>query len=391
MKKLSILGSTGSIGCQTLEVVRRSREDFQIDALSCGTNIELMIQQANEFRPKLISVALEKDVFRVKEALSDLSVEVLYGSEGNLACASFSSTDMVVAAMVGVSGLEPVLAAIDAGKDIALANKETLVAGGSIVMPKLIKRNVRLLPVDSEHSAIWQCLWGQPDNSLEKILLTASGGPFRGFTAEQLRRVTVGEALSHPTWKMGGKITIDSASMMNKGLEVIEAAWLFGVSVDQVTVVVHPQSIIHSMVRMKDGSVLAQIGRPNMMLPIQIALMYPERGPLLCEPFDPFAAGSCDLHFEACDETVFPCLSYAYHAGRSGGSLPVVLNAANEEAVAAFLSGRISFSGIPACVYDSINEHEKSGVVKIDSFSDVQSVDQLARQTARAFLSKIDF
>lgn len=388
MKRLSLLGSTGSIGSQTLEVVRRSSEEFQIVALSCGSNIDLIIQQAREFKPMLVSVAHENDIASVREALRDLPIEVLFGDEGNLACASLSEADMVVAAMVGVRGLEPVLAAIDAGKDIALANKETLVAGGSIVMPKLLEKNVKLLPVDSEHSAIWQCLWGQPENSLERILLTASGGPFRGFTSEQLQKVTVGEALSHPTWKMGGKITIDSASMMNKGLEVIEAAWLFGVSVDQVTVVVHPQSIVHSMVRMRDGSVLAQMGRPNMMLPIEIALMYPERGPLLCDPFDPFADGNCNLHFEACDENTFPCLSYAYHAGRVGGSLPVVLNAANEEAVAAFLHGRISFSGIPACVYDSMNQHEKSGVVKVSSFSDIDSVDRFARRTARDFLSK---
>jgi len=384
MRNISLLGSTGSIGCQTLEVIRRCPEDFRVHALSCGSNIDLIIRQAKEFLPQLVSVASETDAVLVRKALTGLPIEVWSGDEGNIACATIESADMVVAAMVGVCGLAPVLAAIDAGKDIALANKETLVAGGSVVMPRVRKKGVKLLPVDSEHSAIWQCLWGQPEASLERILLTASGGPFRGCSREQLTNVTVEQALSHPTWKMGGKITIDSATMMNKGLEVIEAAWLFDVSVDQVTVVVHPQSIIHSMIRLRDGSVLAQMGKPNMMLPIEIALCYPERGPLLSAPFDPFAIA--DLHFEPCDQQAFPCLAYAMHAGREGGSLPVVLNAANEVAVAAFLRGEISFTGIDRCVHDAMEAHEKRGCSIPDSLSDILAIDSETRRIASDFL-----
>lgn len=387
MRNISLLGSTGSIGCQTLEVIRRCPGDFVVSALSCGSNVDLIIRQAKEFHPQLISVASERDAILVREALTGLPIEVLSGNDGNIACATIADADMVVAAMVGVCGLAPVLAAIDAGKDIALANKETLVAGGSVVMPRVREKGVMLLPVDSEHSAIWQCLWGQPEASLERILITASGGPFRGWSREQLSNVTVEQALSHPTWKMGGKITIDSATMMNKGLEVIEAAWLFDVSVDQVTVVVHPQSIIHSMIRLCDGSVLAQMGKPNMMLPIEIALCYPERGPLLCDPFDPFDMS--DLHFEPCDVATFPCLDYAIHAGRRGGSLPVVMNAANEIAVASFLRGEIAFTGIDRCVNACMEAEEKRGTSIPHSLDDILSLDRDTRRIATDFLANL--
>lgn len=387
MKTLSILGSTGSIGCQTLEVVRGFPGQFKVAALSCGKNIGRIEEQIREFEPALVSVACEKDALLLQKNLltAGIRTEVTFGEEGNRLCAEIPEADMTVAAMVGVKGLSPVVSAIKAGKDIALANKETLVAGGSIVLPLIQSSGVRLLPVDSEHSAIWQCLWGQPKGSLERILLTASGGPFRGYSREQLQKVTVKEALSHPTWKMGGKITIDSASMMNKGLEVIEAGWLFDVPVDRVTVVVHPQSIVHSMVRMRDGSVLAQMGRPNMMLPIQIALFYPERMDALSEPFDPFDPACSDLHFEKCNTEVFSCLELAYHAGRTGGSLPVVMNSANEEAVAAFLEGSIPFPSIAAGIEACMNAHEQDGVVKEFSVEDIFEMDLWARSFIRGY------
>ncbi len=385
MKTLSILGSTGSIGCQTLEVVRGFPGEFEVAALTCGSNMDLLMKQIEEFHPAAVSVARQEDALMLEKKLrgSGFHTDVYSGDEGNLICASIPEADMTVAAMVGVKGLKPVIAAIEAGKDIALANKETLVAGGSIVMPLVRTKGVRLLPVDSEHSAIWQCLWGQPAGGLERILLTASGGPFRGFSREQLSEVTVKEALSHPTWKMGGKITIDSASMMNKGLEVIEAGWLFDVPVDKITVVVHPQSIVHSMVRMCDGSVLGQMGRPNMMLPIQIALFYPERRMSLCEPFDPFDPACSDLHFEKCDTSVFRCLDLAYHAGRTGGSLPVVMNSANEEAVAHFMNGQISFPMIAESIEACMNAHERNGIVKSFDVDGVTEMDRWAREFVR--------
>ncbi len=390
MKKLSILGSTGSIGLQTLDVVRGFPEHFEITALSCGTSIDMLEKQIREFHPLIASVADEKDAILLQKRLSETGekTKIFFGEEGNRQCASVPEADMVMAAMVGVKGLDPVVCAIDAGKDIALANKETLVAGGSIVIPKLNANLVKLLPVDSEHSAIWQCLWGQPSGSLDRILLTASGGPFRGYSREQLRNVSVKEALSHPTWKMGGKITIDSASMMNKGLEVIEASWLFDVPVDNVTVVVHPQSIIHSMVRLKDGSVLAQMGSPNMMLPIQIALTYPHRLDNLIKPFDPFAPECQNLHFEKCDTDVFGCLELAYHAGRVGGSLPVVMNSANEEAVAAFLAGKIPFTSIEKSICSCMNAHEREGIIQSFSVGDVHEMDLWARQYVEEFFSQ---
>ena len=390
MKRLAILGSTGSIGSQTLEVVRGFPERFKVVALSCGSRIEQIEEQIREFHPVIASVEKEKDALLLRKRLGDSAgtTAIFWGNEGNRLCAALPEAEMVVAAMVGVKGLDPVVAAIDAGKDIALANKETLVAGGSIVIPKIKAHFSKLLPVDSEHSAIWQCLWGQPSGSLDRILLTASGGPFRGFSKEQLRNVTVKEAMSHPTWKMGGKITVDSASMMNKGLEVIEAGWLFDVPVDQITVVVHPQSIVHSMVRLKDGSVLAQMGRPNMMLPIQIALAYPLRLDNLSEPFDPFAPECADLHFEKCDTEVFGCLDLAFHAGRIGGSLPVVMNSANEEAVAAFIAGVIPFTSIEDSIRACMDVHEREGIIKNFSVTDVYEMDMWARGFVKEFFRR---
>jgi 1-deoxy-D-xylulose-5-phosphate reductoisomerase len=352
MRKLSILGSTGSIGTQTLEVCRNNPGDFEVRGLCCGSNIDLLYKQITEFEPEVASVDSEEKALELRKMLpSGIRTEILSGHEGTLAVATLDSADTVVGAMVGISGLEPTYNAILKGKDIALANKETLVTGGDVIMPLVREKCVALLPVDSEHCAIWQCLWGERQENLDRILITASGGPFRGRSRADLENVTLENALAHPTWKMGGKVTIDSSTMMNKGLEIIEAHHLFGVDVDHVDVVVHPQSVIHSMIRMRDGSVLAQMGKPSMILPIMVALYYPERGPRLLEEFDPFCAGCNDLTFEKCDTEVFRLLKLAYDCGREGGLMPTVMNAANEVAVFSFLDGKCGYLDIERTVY----------------------------------------
>ena len=364
MRVLSVLGSTGSIGTQTLEVVRQNPSDFKAVALTCGNNVDLLYEQIIEFHPLAVSVYDQDKAIELKKRLKqehpEITVDVYYGEEGYVTCATLPEADTVLGAIVGVAGLKPVYEAILAGKDIALANKETLVAGGDLVMPLVEEKGVELLPVDSEHCAIWQCLWGEEKENLDRILITASGGPFRGFSREQLADVTCEKALNHPTWKMGGKITIDSSTMMNKGLEVIEASHLFGVSVDKVDVVVHPQSVIHSMIRLRDGSILAQMGKPSMILPIMVALYYPNRGPRLLEEFDPFDPKCCNLTFERCDTSVFGLLDLAYDAGRKKGLLPAVMNATNEAAVGAFLAGQIGFLDIEKtvrAVYEAFEPH----------------------------------
>ena len=380
MKSLCILGSTGSIGTQTLQVVRHFPEEFKVISLTCGYNIETLLEQIIEFKPLCVSVATKERKETLTRMLPrDSKVKVYCGDDGNQHCATLPKVDCVVAAMVGMRGLPSVVAAIHAGKEIALANKETLVAAGSIVMPLVKQKKISLRPVDSEHSAIWQCLWGQPEGSLKKILLTASGGPFRGYSREKLEKVTLEEALAHPTWNMGGKITIDSASMMNKGLEVIEASWLFDVPVDQIDVVVHPQSIIHSMIELKDSSVLAQMGFPNMMMPIQIALFYPTRSPGICQPFSPFSEKAGTLTFEPCDKQVFRLLDLAYHAGLVGGTLPAAMNAANEIVVADFLNGKASFLDIEKTVERVMERHERDGVIQNPSLAEIFAVDEWAR------------
>ncbi len=358
MKKISILGSTGSIGTQTLEVVR-SNGDIQVTALAAGHNITMLEAQIREFRPSIACVWDEEKAAELKTAVADLPVKVVSGMEGLMEAAAEPEAEIVVTAVVGMIGIRPTIAAMEAGKDIALANKETLVTAGHIIMKLAREKGVRILPVDSEHSAIFQCLNGEREhgNRIHKILLTASGGPFRGWTHEQLKTVTPADALKHPNWSMGHKITIDSSTMVNKGLEVMEARWLFDVDMDQIQVVVQPQSIIHSMVEFEDGAVMAQLGTPDMKLPIQYALYYPERRYLPGDRLD-FETLS-EIRFEKPDMETFRGLKLAYEAGRAGGTLPVVFNAANEKAVGKFLKGEISYLTIIDMIEESMRNHQR--------------------------------
>lgn len=341
MKTIAILGSTGSIGTQTLDVVR-ANGDIQVAALAAGKNIKLLEQQIREFHPRLAAVADESDAKALKTAVADIEVEILYGEEGREAVAICEEAEILVTAIVGMIGILPTIRAIEAGKDIALANKETLVTAGHIIMPLAARCGVKILPVDSEHSAIFQALQGEERRKIDKILLTASGGPFRG--RKDLKGLQVEDALKHPNWSMGQKITIDSASMVNKGLEVMEAKWLFGTDLDQIQVVIQPQSVIHSMVQFVDGAVIAQLGTPDMKLPIQYALYYPERRYLGGERLDFAKLGK--ITFEDPDPETFLGLKYAFYAARIGGSMPTVFNAANERAVSKFLNRKIGFTDI---------------------------------------------
>jgi 1-deoxy-D-xylulose-5-phosphate reductoisomerase len=353
MKKIAILGSTGSIGTQTLAVVAE-HNDMEVAALSCGRNITLLEEQIRKFHPSVVSVWEEKDAIALKTKVADLNVRVLCGMDGLLEIATLPETDILVTAIVGMLGIRPTIAAIKAGKTIALANKETLVTAGHIIMPLAKEHNVPILPVDSEHSAIFQSLNGERHNKIAKILLTASGGPFRGRTTEQLAGIQVEDALKHPNWTMGRKITIDSSTLVNKGLEVMEAKWLFDVSLDQIEVVVHPQSVIHSAVEYEDGAVIAQLGTPDMRLPIQYALYYPNRRSLSGKRLDLFALGQ--LTFERPDTKTFRGLALAYRALERGGNIPTAFNAANEKAVAMFLDRRIGYLDIPAIIEASMEQ-----------------------------------
>lgn len=355
MKKIAILGSTGSIGTQTLEIVRNNG-DLEVTALAAGNNIDLLEQQIREFRPKLAAVWKEERAAELKSRVRDMDIEIVSGMDGLLSVAAEPESEILVTAIVGMIGILPTIEAIKAGKDIALANKETLVTAGHIIMPLAKERGVSIFPVDSEHSAIFQSLQGVQRKALHKILLTASGGPFRGKKREELKNIQVEDALKHPNWEMGRKITIDSSTMVNKGLEVIEAKWLFGVTVDQIQVVVQPQSIIHSMVEYEDGAVIAQLGTPDMKLPIQYALYYPERRYLPGDRLD-FAALQ-QITFEKPDMETFYGLKLAYEAGRRGGSLPTVLNAANERAVAMFLDRKIGYLQIPEIIQACMENHK---------------------------------
>ena len=356
MKKIAILGSTGSIGTQTLDVVRQHREDFEVTALSAGGNIDLLERQIREFHPSLISVGSEEKARELKQKTADLQIEIRYGMEGLLAVAAQEESQILVTAVVGMLGIRPTIAAIRAGKDIALATKETLVPAGHLIMPLAREYGVKILPVDSEHSAIFQSLNGEREhgNRIDKILLTASGGPFRGKTKQELGQVTLQDALKHPNWSMGKKITVDSATLVNKGLEVMEAKWLFDVELDQIQVVVHPQSVIHSMVQYADGAVIAQLGTPDMRLPIQYALYYPQRKYLAGERLDFYRLAQ--LTFEAPDSETFEGLALAIEAMKQGGSMPTVFNAANEKAVALFLKEKIRFLQITEIIRRAMEE-----------------------------------
>ncbi|MBQ7920861.1 MAG: 1-deoxy-D-xylulose-5-phosphate reductoisomerase [Lachnospiraceae bacterium] len=355
MKKIAILGSTGSIGTQTLEIVREQAGELEVLGLAAGGNVELMESQVREFKPRLVCMWTEEAAADLRTRVADMDVKVVCGMEGLLEIAVMEEISVLVTAIVGMIGIRPTIAAIKAGKDIALANKETLVCAGHIIMPLAKQYGVSILPVDSEHSAIFQSLNGEPAGRISKILLTASGGPFRGKTTEELKNMKVEDALKHPNWSMGRKITIDSSTLVNKGLEVMEAKWLFGVEASQIQVVVHPQSIIHSMVEYVDGAIMAQLGVPDMKLPIQYALFYPDRRPMQDNRVDFFKLGS--ITFEEPDMDTFYGLKMAYEALEIGGSMPTVYNAANEKAVALFLDRKISYLQIPEMIEKSMSSH----------------------------------
>ncbi|MCM1155945.1 MAG: 1-deoxy-D-xylulose-5-phosphate reductoisomerase [Roseburia sp.] len=355
MKKIAILGSTGSIGTQTLEIARNN-PDLEVVALAAGSNVELMEKQIREFHPRRAAMWSEKAAADLSARVADMQVEIVCGMEGLLEIAVIEEAQILVTAIVGMIGIRPTIAAIEQGKTIALANKETLVTAGHLIMPLAKKHGVSILPVDSEHSAIFQSLNGEKKEQLSRIILTASGGPFRGKTREELAKMTIEDALRHPNWSMGKKVTIDSASLVNKGLEVMEAKWLFDVPLEAIEVVVHPQSIIHSAVEYVDGAVIAQLGVPDMKLPIQYALFYPDRRPMPGKRVDLFALGQ--LTFERPDMETFTGLKLAYEAARAGGSMPTVFNAANEKAVALFIRQKIGFLQIPELIERAMGNHK---------------------------------
>ncbi len=363
MKKIAILGSTGSIGTQTLEIIR-SNGDLKVVALAAGSNVEQMEKQIREFSPRIAAMWSERACEDLRARVKDTGVKIVCGMEGLLEIAVMDEAEVLVTAIVGMIGIRPTIAAIESGKTIALANKETLVTAGHIIMPLAEKKGVSILPVDSEHSAIYQSMNGENTRRAEKIFLTASGGPFRGKTAEELENIRVEDALKHPNWAMGKKITIDSATMVNKGLEVMEAKWLFGMDLDRIEVVVHPQSIIHSMVEYADGAVIAQMGMPDMKLPIAYALFYPDRRPLEGRRVDFFQLGT--LTFERPDLETFKGLKLAFEAARQGGSVPAVYNAANEKAVSLFLERKIGFMQIPELIEASMRQHRKVDAPKVE-------------------------
>jgi 1-deoxy-D-xylulose-5-phosphate reductoisomerase len=376
MKRLAILGSTGSIGTHTLDVVASRPDQFEVTALAAGNNVELLQEQVRRFRPRFVAVAGEAAARTLARRLGSDGVEVGWGTDGVCRAGADTGADMVVSAIVGGAGLVPTMAALRAGKALALANKETLVMAGELVTAEARVRGIRILPVDSEHSAIFQCLENQDTSTVRRLVLTASGGPFRTRPLEAFATITPEDALRHPTWAMGKKITIDSSTLVNKGLEVIEAQWLFGLPVDQVDVIVHPQSVIHSMVEYVDGSVLAQLGVPDMRLPIQYALTYPAR--CACPAARLSLEDVGGLTFEAVDRRKFPCLDLAYEAARGGGSWPAVLNAANEVAVQWFLDRRVGFDEIPTIIRKALDAHPHQAIRSVE---DVLEVDRKVRES----------
>ncbi|HUL21844.1 MAG TPA: 1-deoxy-D-xylulose-5-phosphate reductoisomerase [Thermodesulfobacteriota bacterium] len=383
MKRLSILGSTGSIGVNTLQIVSQFPERFEVISLSAGRNTQLLKQQILQFRPKIVSVLNRELAETLRRELSHIPVQIVHGVEGLIQVATHPEIDQVVSAIVGAVGLIPTLSAIKTGKPIALANKETLVMAGKIVMEEAKKNQVQILPVDSEHSAIFQALLGHRKEDIHRLILTASGGPFLNLPASRLHEVTVKEALNHPRWEMGKKITIDSASLMNKGLEVIEAHWLFNISIEKIVILIHPQSVVHSMVEYVDGSMVAQMGIADMKIPISYALSFPERLPLNLPHLDLSRNGA--LNFSEPDLDRFPCLKLAYQAIRTGETLPAVLNAANEIAVNAFLEGSLKFTDIPLFVQRVMDEHE---VKTVHTVEDILKADHWARERSKAVLER---
>jgi 1-deoxy-D-xylulose-5-phosphate reductoisomerase len=389
VKAITILGSTGSIGTQTLEIVTQYPEQFRVVGLATRRNGQLLAEQIRQFRPEIAAICDEAQFENVKAAIADLTPQpiLLSGEAGVVEVARYGDAAAVVTGIVGCAGLLPTIAAIKARKDIALANKETLIAGGPVVLPLVQDYGVKLLPADSEHSAIFQCLQGVPEKGLRRILLTASGGAFRDLPVEKLVSVKVADALKHPNWSMGQKITIDSATLMNKGLEVIEAHFLFGLDYDQIDIVIHPQSIIHSLIELQDTSVLAQLGWPDMRLPLLYALSYPDRIQTDWQPLDLVKAGS--LTFREPDHAKYPCMQLAYAAGRAGGAMPAVLNAANEQAVALFLEEQIQFLDIPRLIETACDRYHAQHSAH-PTLEDILAADQWARQTVLETAKQID-
>ena len=388
MKAITLLGSTGSIGTQTLDIVSEHPDKFRIVGLAAGRNVELFAAQIRQFRPEIAAISVADKLPELKEAIQDLNPQpiLLAGEQGVIEVARYGDSQTVVTGIVGCAGLLPTIAAIEAGKDIALANKETLIAGAPVVLPLVEKHGVKLLPADSEHSAIFQCLQGVPKDGLRKILLTASGGAFRDWPVEKLATVKVADALKHPNWSMGRKITVDSATLMNKGLEVIEAHYLFGVDYNNIEIVIHPQSIIHSLIELQDTSVLAQLGWPDMRLPLLYALSWPERIYTNWERLNLVKSG--DLTFREPDHQKYPCMRLAYAAGRAGGSMPAVLNAANEQVVALFLDEKIQFLDIPKCIEFVCDRHQHDNQQN-PTLDDILNADQWARKEVFAALEKV--
>lgn len=384
MKKLNILGSTGSIGVSTLEIVAAHPDRFRIIALSAGNNLELLARQIEAFSPQLVAVISEESAKKLRAMIPGKKPEIMHGVAGMIAVATAAEADMVVAAIVGAAGLVPTAAAVKAGKDLALANKETLVTAGHLIMEMVKDKGVKLYPVDSEHSAIFQSLQGHRREDVRRIILTASGGPFINYPLEKLAQVSISDALNHPNWSMGRKISIDSATMVNKGLEVIEARWLFDMPGGKISVNIHPQSIIHSMVEYKDGCVMAQLGVPDMKAPIAYALTYPERVTTGVRPLD--LTGLSGLTFFNPDYARFPALKLAYQAMEAGESMPAVLNAANEVAVEAFLDGRIKFTDIPVIIEKTMDAHDAHALTSIE---EVLSVDHWGREKSREILGTL--
>ncbi|MBW4623002.1 MAG: 1-deoxy-D-xylulose-5-phosphate reductoisomerase [Cyanosarcina radialis HA8281-LM2] len=383
MKAIAILGSTGSIGTQTLDIVAQYPDLFRVVGLAAGRNVAMLAEQIRQFRPEIVALCEAEKLPELQAAIAEVNPQpiLLAGNEGVVEVARYGDAEIVVTGIVGCAGLLPTVAAIEAGKNIALANKETLIAGGPVVLPLIEKHGVKLFPADSEHSAIFQCLQGVPKSGLKRILLTASGGAFRDWPVEKLELVTVADALKHPNWSMGRKITVDSATLMNKGLEVIEAHFLFGMAYENIEIVIHPQSIIHSLIELQDTSVLAQLGWPDMRLPLLYALSYPERIHTDWERLDLVKAG--DLTFKEPDHQKYPCMQLAYAAGRAGGSMPAVLNAANEQAVALFLAEKIRFLDIARCI-ETVCDRFTPQNRPTPSLDDIVAADLWAREEAMA-------